>query len=122
MCRERIAYRPQWAWLALALLVFALWKNRGILAVLPVCGTYLLLYAGLRPVEPLSRVGAKVDLSYGLYLYAWPIQTLLVWYYRSINPWLMFVLALGMSAGLAWLSWRFVEEPALTLKRRAARP
>ncbi len=116
--KDRIVYSPRGAWIALILLTVALFHHLTALAALPVCGAYLLLYVGLKPGGPFARVGERHDISYGLYLYAWPLQILLAWYFRGINPWLMFVLVLGSGSFLAFLSWRFVEKPALLLKKR----
>jgi peptidoglycan/LPS O-acetylase OafA/YrhL len=63
--------------------------------------------------RPLSRVGRRVDLSYGVYLYAWPIQQLLIQADRSINPWLLAVVTTLLACGMAWLSWTLVERPAM---------
>ena len=59
-----------------------------------------------------------MDLSFGIYLYAWPVQQLLIlaagpW----LNPWTLSLAALACSGLLAWISWTFVERPILTLKR-----
>lgn len=64
-----------------------------------------------------AQVGSRRDLSYGLYVYAWPVQaTLLV---AGAGAWWTpgFVLAsLAISLGCALLSWSWVESPALRLK------
>ncbi|MGF6765553.1 peptidoglycan/LPS O-acetylase OafA/YrhL [Paraburkholderia sp. GAS33] len=60
------------------------------------------------------------DVSYGMYLYGWPVQKLLGWYIPHMSPWLMFVLSLTISAVLGWLSWTFIERPAL--KKKPHRP
>ncbi len=52
------------------------------------------------------------DISYGVYLYGWPIQKLLTWWGVS-NPFALFILALPIAMGLGWLSFRFVERPAM---------
>ncbi len=116
--RERIAYRPQWAVLALIILVAALRLHQIQMVVLPLSQAYLLFYIGFFPVPLLAKIGTKVDLSYGLYLYAWPVQTLIIWHYRTINPWLLCVVTVVITSGLAWLSWHLVERPALSLKPR----
>ena len=56
------------------------------------------------------------DLSYGLYLYGWPVeQTLLYLLGAHARWWLVFGLALPITALLAAASWRLVEKPALGL-------
>lgn len=57
------------------------------------------------------------DLSYGIYLYAFPMQQLLVSFFGyTINVWLHVVLATFLAAILAFVSWTFVEKPLLRKK------
>ncbi|WP_454835900.1 acyltransferase family protein [Pseudomonas lini] len=80
---------------------------------------YLLLYLAYRRpvfVKGMRRLG---DLSYGTYLFAFPIQQSLVFMSnKSINGWWLAVVTTVISMGLAWLSWRFIEKPAMKLKKR----
>lgn len=71
------------------------------------------------PLRPGRR--AHVDLSYGLYLYGWPVQKLLSWYWPAITPWVLFAFTLPVCAALASVSWRLIEQPALRLKPRTPR-
>lgn len=59
------------------------------------------------------------DLSYGVYIYAFLIQQTLVSGMRPGPVWLA-VASVSLSMVLASLSWRYVEKPALELKRRLA--
>jgi peptidoglycan/LPS O-acetylase OafA/YrhL len=60
-----------------------------------------------------------VDLSYGMFLYAFPVQQILTLKLGpQIGPWWNFFLATIISAALAYLSWMLVEKPALSLKPR----
>jgi peptidoglycan/LPS O-acetylase OafA/YrhL len=59
------------------------------------------------------------DLSYGLYLYAFPIQQLvLLWFGYNINVWLHILLSTFFSLFFAFLSWKFVEKPFLKMKNK----
>ena len=86
-------------------------------------GGYLALYLALDrrlPVLPATRFG---DLSYGLYIYGWPIEVLVMFASGGrVTWWQLFLIALPLAALAACLSWRFVEAPAQRLKpaRRAA--
>ena len=61
------------------------------------------------------RIG---DLSYGTYLYAFPIQMLtLSRWLDGTNFWALTALDVMLALACAGLSWRFVERPALRLKR-----
>ena len=55
------------------------------------------------------------DISYGVYIYAWPIQQL-VWV-PGQGPYMNALYASLIVLPLAYFSWRFVEKPALKLRR-----
>jgi peptidoglycan/LPS O-acetylase OafA/YrhL len=55
-----------------------------------------------------------LDISYGTYLYAWPVQQLSALYFGSF--WSAFVFSLSLTFVLATLSAVFIERPALRLK------
>jgi peptidoglycan/LPS O-acetylase OafA/YrhL len=58
------------------------------------------------------------DISYGIYVYAFPVQQTLVSLTKGQIDFLLFnALSLMITIILATLSWRFVEKPALKLKR-----
>lgn len=83
--------------------------------VAPPAVAYLVLLAGSS--RRLHRIGARRDLSYGLYVYAWPVQVLLVLAGAAAWPVLVYGAAsLGVALVLAWASWTWVESPTLRLK------
>jgi peptidoglycan/LPS O-acetylase OafA/YrhL len=57
-----------------------------------------------------------VDLSYGVYLYAWPVQKLIIWLDAGISPWLVFIQTTAIAGIIAFGSWVLVEKPLLNLK------
>jgi peptidoglycan/LPS O-acetylase OafA/YrhL len=77
--------------------------------------TYLVLYAGMKlPIRSFDR---RVDLSYGLYIYAYPTQQLLAIFGASaLNPLAFFGLSFAITSLFATASWFGVERNALTLK------
>ena len=77
------------------------------------------MFALYCPVLPISRFTNTTDLSYGIYLYAWPIQSTIAFVTaRSISPWALSIASLALAAGAAWVSWTFIEKPALALAHR----
>ena len=95
--------------------------------VLPTAGLYCLLYVACLQCKPTNAVGRQTDLSYGVYLYAYPIQQLLVMHgFGAGRPWRLTGWALGPALVVAWFSWTFVERPVLRYKptyfRRPLRP
>jgi peptidoglycan/LPS O-acetylase OafA/YrhL len=70
-----------------------------------------------------SRVSdSKADLSYGVYLWGYPIQQLVL----QVNPELPVAFSIALTAmiaaAVAALSWRHIESPALRLKKRTTPP
>jgi peptidoglycan/LPS O-acetylase OafA/YrhL len=56
------------------------------------------------------------DLSYGIYIYGWPSQQLVLDLTKQgLNPYLLTTGALTLSFAFALVSWRFVEKPSIRL-------
>jgi peptidoglycan/LPS O-acetylase OafA/YrhL len=86
--------------------------NTCYLAAFPVA--YLTVWLGLmRP--PKIPFG---DLSYGVYLFHFPIEQSVMQVFPGVGCWWQLTLiALPPSALCAWLSWNLVEHPVLTRKK-----
>ncbi len=115
--RTRIPYRNELA--ALAALGLAVGMTNGLTAspAVAIFGGYLPFWFAFWPsASRLNAVNSKTDVSYGIYLYAWPLQMLLIRYIAGISPGAVIVLTTIAAGLLAYLSWRFIERPALSLK------
>jgi peptidoglycan/LPS O-acetylase OafA/YrhL len=116
--RDRIGFGPVRALVACGMFVALLMSDPVLLrpaVLLP--GAYFLFAAASAPAWWRSRkADRRSDFSYGIYLYGWPVQKLLTWYWPGIGPWMIFVFTLLVSTAFAFLSWRWIEKPALTLK------
>ena len=68
---------------------------------------------------PLSRLGSRYDISYGVYIYGWPVQQLLASLnvHSAVPPLVFAAASLLLVAPLAWLSCRYVELPAQKWRR-----
>ncbi|AQT79171.1 acyltransferase [Mycolicibacterium litorale] len=61
----------------------------------------------------------RTDLSYGVYVYGWPMQQLLVICGLGVlNPLLFAIVAVAATVPLAAISWFVVEKPSISLKTR----
>lgn len=120
--RKQIVFRRLFAWTALALLLgfFVFVPSRAEFALV-LCGGYLMFYLGQMQLPWLSGMSRLPDISYGIYLYGWPVEALWIWFHKG-SPWITFFASTAICFGLGWLSWHFVEHPALTLKQRATAP
>jgi peptidoglycan/LPS O-acetylase OafA/YrhL len=78
--------------------------------------TLVLAYARPLYFAPYNRLG---DYSYGLYVYAFPLQQTFSTTWKLLEPLPLFALSMAATLTLAMLSWRFIEHPALRLKWRA---
>lgn len=100
---------------AAALLAYALqFPYTALLLFMPAA----LIAVGTSTWPLLSQAGRFGDVSYGVYLYAFPIQQTLyhLWPQLGFGTSLALVTMLSLVAG--WLSWRLVEAPVLRLKSR----
>jgi peptidoglycan/LPS O-acetylase OafA/YrhL len=78
---------------------------------------YITLTFCLHPLPVLRKWGRFGDFSYGIYLYAFPVQQLLIQFFRNdISFGMLALLATFSSVALAWCSWHLIERPALMLK------
>lgn len=80
---------------------------------------YVLLYLAYRKPVFVAGIRKLGDLSYGTYLFAFPIQQSIVSLSdKSINGWWLAIAASVIAMSLAWLSWHYIEKPALSFKRK----
>jgi peptidoglycan/LPS O-acetylase OafA/YrhL len=114
--RERIPLRLDFALVALVALIAALGTGAEHV-VTTLCLPYLVLTAAYRLPKRAGVVSRHGDISYGVYLLAFPIQQALL----AIAPGLdhpvgLFAASVIPVFALAFASWRLVEKPALRFK------
>jgi peptidoglycan/LPS O-acetylase OafA/YrhL len=114
---EKISLSYSWGLAAIVLFVIL----ATIAPVLsPILASVFLAYGliSLGSSSKLSSVSKIGDLSYGLYIYSFPVQQCVSALTHTTNPFKMFIASYGISLVLALLSWHFVESKALRLKKR----
>jgi peptidoglycan/LPS O-acetylase OafA/YrhL len=95
------------------------------LVAFPLFGSYLVIWLALnRRLQPLpaARFG---DLSYGLYIYGWPLEQCVVYFSGGRAAWWqVFLISLLLAAAAAFVSWHAVESRCRwrTRRRPAASP
>lgn len=112
------------------------WTAHAIMAAMALCA---ILAAGTRWAAPVVVVAAlafvlwfayrapkiawpkRLDLSYGLFLYGYPVQQMGMATMPTLSPLALCALATPIAALLAFASWKFIEEPALGWRKDAAR-
>jgi peptidoglycan/LPS O-acetylase OafA/YrhL len=102
--------------LALALIVIAFAVRYGGLEfILIVAGSYCLFFFALS--APVTKL--PVDISYGLYLFGFPIQQVIIALGLGFVPLWLFALSFPIACLVALASWTFIESPFL---RRSKAP
>jgi peptidoglycan/LPS O-acetylase OafA/YrhL len=83
--------------------------------------SYGVIYLSTQRGVVLRRITALGDPSYGIYIYAYPIQQLFAHLRLAPNEWVLFAEATVVSAIVGYLSWHLVEKRALEFARRGLR-
>lgn len=117
----RHAWERQPAWLlaaagaaSLALHLLGM-DHAALLCMIPV----LVVFIGTRSTPVANRFGRYGDVSYGIYIYAFPVQQTVVWMTGKDFPFVPgLLIASAATLACAFLSWHLVEQPALRLKAR----
>ena len=77
----------------------------------------LIILFGLSNTKFISGLGEKIgDMSYGIYIYAFPIQQFLMHYYK-LNSIQLIISSVILSVICGYLSWHLVEKRALKFKK-----
>ncbi len=117
--RDRIVLDNYGALAAGCLLFVTLFNRHAAISGLAVLGGYLLFWFALKfKCLEVSMVAGRNDISYGLYLYAWPIQNMVIWLDRTINPWVLSLITLALAGLAGYVSWHLVEKRVLAFAQR----
>jgi peptidoglycan/LPS O-acetylase OafA/YrhL len=112
--------RP-WVGVVLLGLVFLAAESSFQIIVVSLMVAYLMFSFAWMQGKPLTGLLEKVgDLSYGIYVYAYPLQLILFSWF-GFNWAVLFSTSLLLSAIVAGFSWRLIEKPALNLKPKPAK-
>ncbi|MBA0046087.1 acyltransferase [Mycobacteroides sp. LB1] len=118
-CKDVIPAR--WSLVAVSVVIVlasGLLENYRDIAALPLA--YAVIVSGALIHN--QRLNLRNDLSYGMYIYAYPVQQLLVVLgLGSLNLLLFFGIATAVTVPLAAFSWFVVEKHAISLKSRLTR-
>lgn len=83
---------------------------------------YLILCFAALPMNSLRMLSARGDISYGLYIYGWPVAQSVLLIAPDFGAIELAVVSLVVASLLAAASWLLIERPTLNLKRIAIAP
>lgn len=118
---DRIILSARLALLAALALVLSFLFG-GFLQVFALAGPYLIVWVAVAPLGPVALAGRWGDLSYGVFLWGWPIQQMVEIARPESGPLANFALALPIAFLAAAVSWRLIERPALAFKPHGPAP
>lgn len=102
--------------LAAALLAVALARTSANTIFAATAISFLTLWLAFRTNPMLAKLDALPDYSYGIYIYAYPIQQMTIVLLPGWNPLIQAAVSLLVTLIPASLSWHFIEKPAMALK------
>jgi peptidoglycan/LPS O-acetylase OafA/YrhL len=120
--RDRVPIHPVLAGIAVVVVAvttrFGGWYPFGLPAF-----AYLTIFAACVLPRWLHGIGRARDYSYGVYIYAWPVEDFLALLRVNRFGFVVYVAAcLAGTLALAVASWHLIERPAMSLKSWSPRP
>ncbi|MEC0245089.1 acyltransferase [Paenibacillus chitinolyticus] len=117
--RNHIKFKDSWAGISLGILVISLFIG-DFKTIFLFLGTYLIFYLSYHPKIKLHNCSKFGDFSYGVYIYAFPVQQIVQLYLnQQTSAYINFIISLTVTFVLAVFSWHLVEKPALKLKEKS---
>jgi peptidoglycan/LPS O-acetylase OafA/YrhL len=114
--RDSIPYSGKLALASIATIVFSEFVHDLYFFTLAIA--YLTVYVGLLDI-PKMPLYSRGDYSYGIYLYAFPIQqALLCLFPGKFTVITHFLLSTALVTGVAMFSWHCIEKPVLSLRKK----
>jgi peptidoglycan/LPS O-acetylase OafA/YrhL len=106
--------------LPFAVLAACTWRTPFFFECGVLAWTYLILYLGFAAQPVIARYRHLGDYSYGVYIYAFPVQEILAHLFKGISPVSMMLLGFPVVLLAAVFSWHFIEKPAMARRSSVA--
>lgn len=116
--KDTIVYNWKWLLFSFIIVFLSCKAASGLNIALPLFGTYILFYLAFSKKIKLQNFGKYGDFSYGIYIYGFLIQQLLIMaYHGKMSNTLNYLIALPIAVGMGVFSYHLVEKPCMKLKK-----
>ncbi|SEL70816.1 Peptidoglycan/LPS O-acetylase OafA/YrhL, contains acyltransferase and SGNH-hydrolase domains [Colwellia chukchiensis] len=117
LARRKIQLNKNIFWLSLVILAFSSFSHGLFLILYTLILPYIILYLAYVPAGRVRNYNRFGDYSYGIYIYAWPVQQLIATSIANVSSTAMIILSAIMTFFLAYASWHLIESKAVKLKK-----
>lgn len=117
IARDRVPMNHRLFAALMAVLGLSLMNRTAFHLVYPFVLPYLVFFLAYVPSGAVRRFNQVGDYSYGIYIYAWPVQQMCASLWPGVTPLQMLTVAFPTTLALAVASWHLVEKRALALGR-----
>ncbi|PHR62830.1 MAG: acyltransferase [Robiginitomaculum sp.] len=107
----------RWRYLPLLLGLFFLFGKTSVAEIIGNLALgYLILLVGFRAGTVFDPIQKMPDMSYGIYIWHWPIYQIFLLKNSDVSAWVLVFVAIPLAMLVALLSWVYIEKPSLGLK------
>lgn len=114
--REQLTVSHRWIGMTLPFLLISAFNQHLFFIIYTLCLPFIIFYLAYVPKGKIRQFNQFGDYSYGVYIYAFPVQQSLIALIPNISVTGMIVGSFIITLVLAMLSWHFVEKRALRMK------
>lgn len=79
---------------------------------------YVVLYCSFIKTTRVKNFAKKGDYSYGIYIWAWPVQQMVVQFVPNLSVLSLFLISSSITMVFAYCSWHLIEKRAMQLKKQ----
>jgi peptidoglycan/LPS O-acetylase OafA/YrhL len=118
LLRHRISISYRYLYVLIAVICISLAINKDLFfAIYSLSLTWLLLHLAYLPDGIIRNYNALGDYSYGVYIYAFPIQQVLILWNSQLSVFEMMMQSLIITTIFSIISWHLIENSYLKFKR-----
>lgn len=116
--RSQLEFSKKYLLISALVLLVSCRIDHTMVVMLPIFGSYVLFYLAFHPKIKLHNFAKFGDFSYGIYLYGFFIQQLVIMcYHGHMSNTLNYLISLPLAIIMGALSYYCIERPALNLKK-----